>query len=95
MQESVVYQKILNRGISQGREEGLQQGLQQGMAHGERTLIIRQMSRKFGELEASLQKRVQELSNTKLGALGEALLDMRSPSDLEQWLAENINVSNT
>ena len=98
MQESVVYQKILNRGISQGREEGLEQGLRQGLQQGEtkgRILLLRKMlMRKFVAIDEQILEQLFDLSHNKLEALGEALLDMRSPSDLEQWLAENINISN-
>ncbi|WP_254048061.1 DUF4351 domain-containing protein [Synechococcus sp. BDU 130192] len=87
MQESVIYQKIFNRGIAQGVEQGLQQGLQQGIEEGEFTLLTKLLSRRLGLLDAAVLKRLRQLSRLQLEALGEALLDMQSRADLDQWLA--------
>ncbi|MEB3182020.1 MAG: DUF4351 domain-containing protein [Nostocaceae cyanobacterium] len=75
MQQSVIYQDIL--------QKGLQQGLQQG----EVTLILRLISRRFGAIEPPLEGRIRALSTTQLEELGDALLDFTSQSDLTNYLA--------
>ncbi len=78
LKESVIYQKIIN--------EGIQQGVQQGEQRGEASLIIRQLSRRFGTVEGTLQERIRQLSVPQLEELGESLLDFSSLSDLLSWL---------
>jgi predicted transposase/invertase (TIGR01784 family) len=80
MRESTMYQSILR----EGRTEGLELGLQQ-----ERTLIIKQLTRKLSNLSIEQTSRVNALSLDRLEALGEALLDFTSIADLEAWLGSN------
>jgi len=60
------------------REEAKQEG--------EQTLIIRQLNRRFGEINPALIQQVQGLSVEQLEELGEALLDFQANADLETWL---------
>lgn len=85
MQESVIYQDILQRGLQQG----LQQGRQEGKREEALSLLMRQLTRRFGEVESQLQERVQRLSIAQLGELGEALLDFETVADLAVWLDEH------
>ncbi len=72
MQESVIYQDILQKGDKQGEER----------------TIIRQLNRRFGEIDSSLIERIRVLSVEKLDYLAEALLDFSEVSDLIAWLDE-------
>ncbi|WP_211176285.1 DUF4351 domain-containing protein [Brasilonema sp. UFV-L1] len=72
MQESVIYQDILQKGDKQGEER----------------TIIRQLNRRFGEIDSSLIDRIRVLSVEKLDDLAEALLDFSEVSDLIAWLNE-------
>mgnify|MGYP000499714909 CR=1 FL=1 len=74
MQESVIYQKIVQQGLQQGRKEG------------ELALIRRQLTRRFGSLDPLVQERLQRLSVPQLEELGEVLLDFSAVSDLAAWL---------
>jgi predicted transposase YdaD len=76
MRESVTYQDIL--------EEGLERGLQQ-----ERALVVRQLTKKIGNLTPKVQAQVSSLSIDRVESLGEALLDFTSMADLEAWLSQN------
>ncbi|MDD1462898.1 DUF4351 domain-containing protein, partial [Dolichospermum sp. ST_sed2] len=69
----------------QDRELAKQEGLQEGLEK-EQRLIIRQLNRRIGEIDSLLIQKVQELPVEKLEALGEALLDFTSVTDLETWL---------
>jgi hypothetical protein len=64
-----------------GIEKGLEQGIQR-----ERSLILRQLSRRAGILSSETRSQVESLSLEQLESLGEALLDFSGSSDLELWL---------
>jgi predicted transposase/invertase (TIGR01784 family) len=71
-----------------GFERGVEQGLEQGAQREARSLILRQLTRKVGELPQQVRSQIDTLSITQLEMLGEALLDFSSLSDLEVWLAQ-------
>ncbi len=81
MQESVIYQDIL--------QKGLQQGLQQGRQEEALSLLMRQLTRRFGKVESQWQERVRGLSLAQLEELSEALLDFERVTDLTIWLDEH------
>ncbi|WP_373543234.1 Rpn family recombination-promoting nuclease/putative transposase [Chamaesiphon sp.] len=70
MQESTMYQAILR----------------EGQAAGEQALVLKQLTLKVGNLSPELISRVSALNLDRLEALGEALLDFTSVTDLESWL---------
>jgi hypothetical protein len=69
-----LYQQDRERAKKEGKEEGQQD------------LIIRQLNRRFGDIDASLIEQIRELSIEQLEGLGEALLDFSVVADLEVWL---------
>lgn len=73
MRESVIYQDIIREGRQEGRQE-------EG-----RSLILRQLTRRVGELPQPWRDRVNSLSLEQLENLGEALLDFQGMEDLETW----------
>jgi predicted transposase/invertase (TIGR01784 family) len=73
LKETRVYQEIKQ----EGREEGEQR---------ERSLILRQLQRRVGELPQQVRERVETLCLEQLENLGEALLDFTSVADLQAWL---------
>jgi len=91
MQESVIYQQILQ----QGQERGLKQGLEQGLERGERLILTKLLTRRFGELPNTVQQQLQQLAIADLDALGEALLDFSSLDDVETWLQAASNPDRT
>ena len=86
LKQTRVYQEAL--------EEGRQEGRGEGRIEGERSLILRLLARKLGELpeavsnesDLSLRERIETLSIEQLEALGEALLEFDSLMDLTKWL---------
>ncbi|AFZ04211.1 DUF4351 domain-containing protein [Calothrix sp. PCC 6303] len=72
MQESVIYQDILQKG--------------------EERTIIRQLNRRFGEIDLSLIDQIKLLPIEKLDTLAEALLDFSALSDLVAWLEQNTSI---
>ncbi|WP_413199280.1 Rpn family recombination-promoting nuclease/putative transposase [Nostoc piscinale] len=79
LKETRVYREI--------KEEGLQEGEQRGRTVGERSLVLRQLTRRVGELSQDVREQVETLSLEQLENLGEALLDFTSMADLLSWLA--------
>ena len=78
MQESVTYQDILQKGAQQGRLEGKREEAL--------SLVVRLLTRRFGEINPQLQEQIQSLSLVQLEELGEALLDFVTVTDLAVWL---------
>jgi predicted transposase YdaD len=74
MQESVIYQDIL------------QKGEQKGLQKGEVAVILRQITRRLGAIEPDIEEQIRTLSITQLEELAEALLDFNSQSDLVNYL---------
>jgi predicted transposase YdaD len=71
MEESVIYQEIIQRGVKSGKLE----------------LVIRLLKRRIGEISAKLESQIKELSGEKLDELSEAILDFSQPDDLVNWMA--------
>jgi predicted transposase YdaD len=70
MQESVIYQDILQKGNKEGEER----------------IIILQLNRRFNPIDESLIERVRRLSTEQLETLAQTLLDFTAVADLETWL---------
>ena len=75
------------KGREEGRREGWQEGRQEGRQEGQVDLVQRLLRRRLGVVTPAALKRLPALSADDLAALAEALLDFRSQSDLESWLA--------
>jgi predicted transposase YdaD len=71
MEESVIYQEIIQKGVKSGKLE----------------LISRLLKRRIGEISAKLESQIKELSGEKLDELSEAILDFSQPDDLVNWMA--------
>ncbi|MFM7599802.1 MAG: Rpn family recombination-promoting nuclease/putative transposase [Pseudanabaena sp.] len=84
MEESVTYQAILR----EGRQEGLKEGEIKGRKQGLLTIILRQLTRKFGNLPPKLHTRIARLQIPRLESLAEAILDFESVADLELWFSK-------
>ncbi len=82
MRESVIYQEILAEGEQLGEKRGEQRGEQR-----ERSLILRQLTRRVGELPQEVRSHIESLSLEQLENLGEALLDFQAIVDLEAWFS--------
>jgi predicted transposase YdaD len=82
LRESPWYQEIRQESL----QEGIAEGEQRGRTEGERSLVLRQLTRRLGTLPTSVESQVQALALPQLEALGEALLDFSEPADLDEWL---------
>jgi hypothetical protein len=52
----------------------------------EKALVLRLLTRKFGEIEPEIRSQVNSLTLDRLEVLGESLLDFTQMSDLVSWL---------
>jgi predicted transposase YdaD len=78
MQESVIYQDILQKGERLGRQEGEQQEAFK--------FLSRQLNRRFGEIDGSIIDRLRVLSTEQLEILGEEFLSFSNVANLVDWL---------
>jgi len=74
LQETRVYREI--------KEEGLEQGRKQEAIN----LIVRILTKRFGELSEEMRNSISGLSLTALEDLSESLLDFNNLADLQAWL---------
>jgi hypothetical protein len=76
--------------LSQAYLEWEQKTIEQGIEAGERSLILKQLTRKLGDIPAETRSQVNSLSVTQLEDLGEALFDFSGADDLANWLRSHL-----
>jgi predicted transposase YdaD len=76
MQESVIYQYILDKGEQRGEQ---QEALK---------FCLLLLDERFGEIDASIVEQLQVLNKEQLEALGRAILRFSSLSNLQNWLTQ-------
>ncbi len=64
------------------RQEGLLEGLQEGRVEGERTVLERQLQRRFGVLTPEITEKLNEASSTELENWAENVLDAEKLEDV-------------
>lgn len=67
---------------AEGREQGILQGMQQGMLIGEQkgelTVLQRQLTRRFGSLDAATSERLRNASSDELEHWADNFVDART-----------------
>ena len=63
---------------------------QKGKAEGEKSLMIRMLTRKLGKLDDNSIDLINNLSLELIESLGDALLDFNTTDDLTAWLAKSL-----
>ncbi len=76
MQESVIYQDILQKGQEQGKQQEAF------------SLCMSLVEERFGEIDESIYQKVQNLKIEQLEALCRSLLRMSEMDDLVTWLEQ-------
>ncbi len=69
-------------------QEVFAEGQQEGRQEESLSLVLRQLRRRFGAVDAVQATRIQQLPLEQAEALAEALLDFQTPADLAAWLAD-------
>jgi predicted transposase YdaD len=67
--------------VTSWMEEGIERGIER-----EKNLIIRQINRKFGQIDLELETKIRSLNIEIIEALGEAIFDLDDVEDLRNWL---------
>ncbi len=70
MQESPIYQEIIQKGVQRGKQD----------------TVMRQLTRRIGNVSPQAQAQIQKLSIQQLDTLSEVLLDFSDTTDLTVWL---------
>jgi predicted transposase YdaD len=86
MQESVIYQDILQKGERLGRQERRQEGRQEGEQQEAFKFLSRQLNRRFGTIDSLIIDRLRVLSTEQLEILGEEFLSFSNVANLVDWL---------
>ena len=86
LEETRVYREIKEQGIEQGREEGIEQGREQGKIGEAVNLVMRLLTKKFGQISLEKRSFISNLSLPVLEDLSEAILDFNNLNDLQVWL---------
>ena len=73
-----VIQRARDEGMRQGMRAGRDEGLRQGRVEGERTVLERQLRRRFGPLSPAVSDRLHKASAADLEAWAENLLEARA-----------------
>ena len=66
-----------------------QQGEQRGRLEGQLDMLTGQMTRRIGEIPASVMARMKGLSTSQLNDLAQALFDVTSYDDIEAWFSRH------
>ncbi|TYQ23746.1 Rpn family recombination-promoting nuclease/putative transposase [Pseudanabaena sp. UWO310] len=78
--------RVYQEAREEGEQRGLKLGEQRGLVKGQSTMLLRMLGRKFGQITPSLRGKVNKLSAKQLENLAEALFDLETIADLNNWL---------
>ena len=73
---------IVQRARDEGREQGRVEGMERGRVEGERTVVERQLQRRFGKLPQSASERLARASTADLEAWADKVLGANSLEDV-------------
>ena len=77
LEESVVYQDILQKGEQRGEEKEA------------RKVAMRLLERRFGKPSRTMRRQIEQFVLEQVEALCEALLDFQTKDDLTRWLKQH------
>jgi predicted transposase/invertase (TIGR01784 family) len=85
-QNSLKYYRDLNNVVETSRQEGIEEGIIIGERQVIKSLLLKQLSRKLGEIPDLIQQQINQLSRSSLEILSESLFDLNTLEDLRNWL---------
>jgi len=75
-------EQMLAQRWQEGQEKGIEQGRQEGRQEGEATVLLRQLTRRFGPLGAPMTEKIRHASPAELEQWADNILDARSLDDV-------------
>ena len=76
----------LKEGLRKGHHDGLREGHHQGVRQGQLSIILGQLQRRMGDLPIRIRKQIDSLPNEVIEEQGLEILDIKSISELREWL---------
>jgi flagellar biosynthesis/type III secretory pathway protein FliH len=73
--------------LADAEENGRKEGRKEGSQEGRQAIVLRQISRRVGNLSPTIEAQIKALSIERLEELGDDLLDFQKVEDLINWLA--------
>lgn len=71
------------------KQEGREEGREEGRAQEARSLVVRLLSKRFGDIPPEARTQIEKLALEQAEALAETLLDFNAIADLLAWLQQN------
>ncbi len=88
LQASELMPTLAETWMERGMERGMEKGMEKGVHSGQLSVIVRQLTVKFGDaIDSAVQTDLGELSTADLSQLSEDLLKLTTVDELRQWLA--------
>jgi len=84
IEEGIIIGK--EEGIIIGKEIGKEEGILMGEEKGIKALLLKQLSRKLGDIPDLIQQQINQLPMNSLETLSEMLFDLNTLEDLSNWL---------
>lgn len=81
--------KVVMEHMSIWKRAGYEEGVQQGEQRGTANTVLHLLNLRIGSVGLKTQNQIKKLSQPKLWALSEALLQFSKRSDLTEWLKNN------
>jgi flagellar biosynthesis/type III secretory pathway protein FliH len=72
----------IEQGLQRGMQQGIQQGVQQGMQQGQAEMVLRALTRRFGDTPSPLAARIRALPSAQLPALLDVALTAASLAEV-------------
>jgi predicted transposase/invertase (TIGR01784 family) len=95
-QNSLKYYRDMNNVVDTARQEGEQEGIEKGIRlerarilERQQSLLLRQITRSFGQIPDDIQRQISQLSLDRLETLSEAFLDFTDLDELINWFDKN------
>lgn len=76
--ERYAIQKGMDIGKQLGIEQGMEQGMEQGLLQGERAVLLRLITKRFGTLSPQFEQRLMQANQTQLECWADRVLEARS-----------------
>ena len=82
IEDSVIYQDVIEKGIKKGIEQGMEKGKSQGKIE----ILMRQLKRKFKTFPVSYEAKLADVKEETIDKIAEDIFDIVKIEDLDKYL---------